>query len=289
MIIGAIESSSGGAISGWMHCRKAVLTGEVVLAFLDGVCVGSGEIGAFRQDLRSAGLDDGRLGFSFPITVSNPDDASRVVVALSDCEAFLLPPGARVIDPAAPASPDAFLCGNLPDPERLAWFVATAGVDPADCDMVRTLADFGVANEKTDLAGAEDRLRRLFEIAAFGPVGLGHVDLESGVNIPTFLSDYAPAQGSGLFALIGERRTTVSVQETPRSRPGTRLDTAVVGGLEYMFGPNMALVLRRWTPFAANRVLGGRVRCYFPLPLDAGPVQSAPAPVESAPRRLTVS
>lgn len=287
MIIGAIESSSGGTISGWIHCRTAVLTGEVVLAFLDGVCVGSGEVGDFRMDLRNAGLDDGRLGFSFPISVANPDDASRVVVSLSGCEAFLLPTGARVINSDASASPDAYICGSLPDPARLNWIGATAGVDPADCDVVRTLIDFGVANEKTDWAGAEDRLRQLFELAAFGPVRLGHVDLESDVSIPTFLADHAPALRSGLFALIGERRTTVSVQETPFAQPGTRPDSPVVGGLEYMFGPNMALVLRRWTPFAANRILAGRVRCYFPLPPDDDLIRTAPA--ETTLRRRTAS
>ncbi|QYZ70046.1 hypothetical protein [Neotabrizicola shimadae] len=264
MIIGAIESASDGVITGWMHCRSSILTGQTVLAYLDGVCVGSGEIGTFRQDLCDAGLADGKLGFSFPISLPQQNDARRVVVSLQNCEAFLLQPGARVVDSSAPAQPDTYVCGRLPGSDRLRWMRNVAAFEAKDYELMRTLIEFGAANEVIDSEQPEDRLRKVFELAALGPVGIGHVDIPAEANLATYMSDHRPAGHSGLFALVGDRRTTVSVQETPEAMPGTRADAPVVGGIEYMFGPNMALILRRWTPFSATRLNAGKVRCYFP-------------------------
>ncbi len=96
MIRGAIEWAGAGSIRGWIFSPEAGLRGRTLLAFLDGQCVGAGEIGLFREDIRDAGLGDGYSGFEFDIVLDDPADAPRVVVALDWCDAVLMQRNARV-------------------------------------------------------------------------------------------------------------------------------------------------------------------------------------------------
>jgi hypothetical protein len=105
MIRGTIETVSGSMIRGWIFSPEVSLRGRSVLAFLDGQCVGAGEVNVFREDIRDAGLGDGHAGFEFEISLEREADAPRVVVALDWCDAVLMQKAARVA--AGPKRPPA--------------------------------------------------------------------------------------------------------------------------------------------------------------------------------------
>ncbi|ESQ88888.1 hypothetical protein ABAC460_13995 [Asticcacaulis sp. AC460] len=100
MIRGAIDSVHPDKIGGWIYSEIGSLRGKKVLAFVGGLCVGSGEIGLFRQDLADAGLDEGYVGFNFDITLPSRDKLSSVVVSLENSDLFLKQADAVVGAPA---------------------------------------------------------------------------------------------------------------------------------------------------------------------------------------------
>lgn len=266
MIIGAIEICAQNEIGGWLHCHNANLKGETVLAYLDDACVGSGEIGLFRQDLADAGLGDGHLGFLFGITLPSPADASRVVVTLSNCEAVILQRGATVVNAAANTEPSSFICGALPDVARLEWLQARGMMPETEADLTQALAAYGAASDQIDPEDPAVRLQAVFEAIHLGPVGVDYVDLASDQDIPTVLAAFEPALKAGLFALVSERRVTFLVQETDSTQSFRKMNDDVIGGVEYLSDRRSALFIRRWTPFILNRTFSTEtVRCYFPV------------------------
>lgn len=277
MIIGAIEICAQNEIGGWLHCHNANLKGETVLAYLDDACVGSGEIGLFRQDLADAGLGDGHLGFLFGITLPSPADASRVVVTLSNCEAVILQRGATVVNTAANTEPSSFICGALPDAARLEWLQARGMMPETEADLTQALAAYGAASDQIDPEDPAVRLQAVFEAIHLGPVGVDYVDLASDQDIPTALAALEPALKAGLFALVSERRVTFLVQETDNTQSFRKMNDDVIGGVEYLSDRRSALFIRRWTPFILNRTFSTEtVRCYFPV---LGPAQGALPPL----------
>jgi hypothetical protein len=108
MIRGNIEAVGEGVIRGWIFSPEVSLRGRTLLAFLDGHCIGAGEINVFRDDIRDAGLGDGYAGFEFEIGLDDEADAPRVVVALDWCDAVLMQKQARVAPaPRWPAAAEA--------------------------------------------------------------------------------------------------------------------------------------------------------------------------------------
>ncbi len=100
MIRGAIEGVTEDAIFGWIYSPEVNLRGRTLLAFLDGECIGAGEVEFFREDIRDAGLGDGYAGFHFDLTYENPSDAPRIVVTFDWCDAVLMQKGSRVAAPS---------------------------------------------------------------------------------------------------------------------------------------------------------------------------------------------
>jgi hypothetical protein len=100
MIRGAIDSIHPDKIGGWIYSEIGSLRGKKVLAFVGGQCVGSGEVGLFRQDLADAGLDGGYVGFSFDISLPSRDRLPSVIVSLENSDLFLKQPDAVVGAPA---------------------------------------------------------------------------------------------------------------------------------------------------------------------------------------------
>ncbi|MBD0272370.1 MAG: hypothetical protein ICV73_10620 [Acetobacteraceae bacterium] len=111
MIRGAIEWAGEGVIRGWIFSPEVGLRGRTLLAFLDGQCVGAGEISVFREDIRDAGLGDGFAGFEFGISLEDEADAPRVVVALDWCDAVLMQKAARVATAPPWPAPDEAVAG----------------------------------------------------------------------------------------------------------------------------------------------------------------------------------
>ena len=96
MLRGAIDMVQSDQIGGWIYPELGTVVDQTVLAFMDNNCVGSGRIGFVREDLKAAGLGDGRLGFNFPISVGGESDLSRIVVKLEGSDLALLQSRARV-------------------------------------------------------------------------------------------------------------------------------------------------------------------------------------------------
>ncbi|EGF93576.1 hypothetical protein ABI_20160 [Asticcacaulis biprosthecium C19] len=104
MIRGAIDSVHPDKIGGWIYSEIGSLRGKRVLAFVGSQCVGSGEVGLFRQDLADAGLDEGYVGFNFDISLPHRDKLLSVVVSLENSDLFLKQGAAEVGAPAAVAT-----------------------------------------------------------------------------------------------------------------------------------------------------------------------------------------
>ena len=82
MLRGAIDYITETEIGGWVYSELGPVKRRLVLAYCDGKCIGAGPIEKFRQDLLDAGLDDGVLGFRFPISKIDSEQLRRVNVKL---------------------------------------------------------------------------------------------------------------------------------------------------------------------------------------------------------------
>src|SRR5713101_4760963 len=82
MLRGAIDYATPSRLGGWVFSEAVSLRDHTVLAYLGEVCIGTGQIDKFRQDLADAGLSDGFLGFNFAIALDRPADLARVVIRL---------------------------------------------------------------------------------------------------------------------------------------------------------------------------------------------------------------
>jgi hypothetical protein len=146
MIRGAIENVSRNRVYGWVWSPAAPVAGRRVLAFLDEACIGAGEVGDFRPDLKDAGLGDGMAGFNFDLTYPNPADAPRVVVRLEGSDAVLIQRRSRVMPPGAVASGSApGRQGRQPQSlSSLQWMRARGWLSQSDFDFLRFFRQIGV-------------------------------------------------------------------------------------------------------------------------------------------------
>lgn len=96
---GAIDSIHPQKIGGWIYCDVKNVRGTEVQAFVNSNCVGAGRVDIFRQDLSDAGLGDGYLGFSFPVSLRETADCGRITVKISESDFLLLPAQAEIQAP----------------------------------------------------------------------------------------------------------------------------------------------------------------------------------------------
>ncbi|KAB0679030.1 hypothetical protein [Aureimonas leprariae] len=142
MIRGSIEFASSEIIEGWIFTEDGRVRDRTVLAFQNETCVGAGKVGAFRADLADAGMGDGYLGFSFPISVPAPAVGS-IVVKLEGSDAILLQRDAAVVHGAAVVRG----LGRAEVRQRLAalkWALKHGRIAQSDFDYLRILCSFGV-------------------------------------------------------------------------------------------------------------------------------------------------
>ncbi|WP_168990413.1 hypothetical protein [Aureimonas flava] len=141
MIRGSIEFASTDLIQGWIYTSDGRVRDYTLLAFQGDQCVGAGKVAAFRGDLAEAGIGDGHLGFSFPISVA-AERVGSVVLRLEGGDAVILQSGATV---AGAARARAGLSREEVR-ERLAslkWALKHGRVSQSDFDFLRILWSFG--------------------------------------------------------------------------------------------------------------------------------------------------
>jgi hypothetical protein len=165
MFRGAIEAINVDSISGWVYSDDANLTGRTLLAFVGDACVGAGKVDVFRQDLKDAGLGDGRFGFSFGITVDDSTTAPLVVKFESSDAILLAPDGDIVIrggDRTALVEPAEFRLRMA----QLSWLAERGVVKPIEFILLRDLLSYGYCS--SDVPAGEGGIADSEIGAAFG-------------------------------------------------------------------------------------------------------------------------
>ncbi|EGF93575.1 hypothetical protein ABI_20150 [Asticcacaulis biprosthecium C19] len=171
MIRGAIDNVHPDKIGGWIFSEQGSLKGKRVLAFVDGQCVGAGDVGLYRQDLADAGMDEGFVGFNFDISLPSRDALPSVIVSLENSDLFLKQSNSIVVDAvasyAAPSPGDLPAAGH--SPASIEWMQSTGWLSKADADFLKYLASVGfftrsLRKGKTEVIPAEAEAERLFSI-----------------------------------------------------------------------------------------------------------------------------
>lgn len=143
MIRGNIEVVTPELIQGWIYTEDGNIRNRVLLAFQNNTCVGSGRVEVFRPDLADAGLGDGHLGFSFPISVA-PEATGSVVLKLEGSDAALLQPTAVISTGDAPVATTLDRAGLRGRLASLKWALKNGRISQADFDYLRILWSFGI-------------------------------------------------------------------------------------------------------------------------------------------------
>jgi hypothetical protein len=277
MIRGAIENVTRNRVYGWIWSPDAVLAGRTVLAFLDDVCIGAGKIEEVRQDLKDAGLGDGRAGFNFDLTYPNPVDAPRVVVKLEGSDALLMQRRSRVMPPGAGATP-ARPVRQPPTLSSLQWMRARGWLSQSDYDFLRFFRQLGVyerslvvpqerpERSEPQLSDPSETAKNLLMLHRMEEGEVRREALAAPRDWRRMAETQEAASGPGvMLALWSRNRAKLPVVE------GSHLQGSLVApdaeppsGVDYAIGPDRLLFLdgRCVLGPAANFPLGG-VEVFF--------------------------
>jgi hypothetical protein len=237
-----------------MWSADATVRGRTVLAFLDNICIGSGKIDGFRQDLKDAGLGDGYAGFNFNLTYPNPADAPRVVVKIDGSDAVLVQHRARL------ASGSASRTGGQISMSSLEWMRGRGWLSQSDFDFMRFSRQFGVYERSLvipkEAGAAGDRgLPQMLDAAetAESMLGLTRFDeavckRETVAKVADWrrLCDQQEALGSpgAMLCLWSSGRARLPVLEGSHLNPPAADDkTPRPLGTDYSVGPDRLLFL----------------------------------------------
>lgn len=176
MFRGAIEAINENSVSGWVFSDDANVTGRILLAFVGDACVGSGKVGVFRQDLKDAGLGDGRFGFSFGITVED-SKSKPVVIRFEGTDAMLLASDGDIVMRGE--------ISNKVEPAELRlrmaqlnWLAERGVVKPTDFIVLRDLLNYG--HSRREVIAGEAGISEAEVEAAF--CGVLSVSVQSDVE-----------------------------------------------------------------------------------------------------------
>lgn len=139
MLRGAVDFSDGWRVGGWLYSPEVAVRDRLVLAFVDGDCVGSGTIDRFRQDLADVGLGDGHCGFDFPVRLVRAGDRERVCIKLDLSDFALLQKGARIVGGAARA-----IERTAASADSIGWMRKRGWIGQAEAAFLADLATCGV-------------------------------------------------------------------------------------------------------------------------------------------------
>jgi hypothetical protein len=226
MLRGAIDYATPSRLGGWVFCEAVSLRDQTVLAYLGDVCVGTGQIDKFRQDLADVGLSDGFLGFNFAIALDRPADLARVVIRLDGSDAVILQPQGRVA--AAAALEDPLVTPTLPPTHRLAsvkWMREHGWLDQSEYDFLNCIQQFGVYDRMLhhprrdggDPALATDAVtaaRELLELYYMDAIELQRETLPSITDLVAFLNrGDRMNRPDPVVALAASERSRIAVVE----------------------------------------------------------------------------
>lgn len=207
MLQGHIDEIADGKISGWVYSRLQPVAGEQVLAYCGEQCIGAGEVGLFRADLRDAGLDDGRLGFQIRFDQEILKTGLPVHVRFNSSDFSLHPRSFWTRGAARPA--DKLGLYSQAEVTRLDWMAAQGWLSQDQYTMAKALNRMGVYQRtisRTELAGAplETHARRIFAECLSLLFKLPAESTAGGVRMETF-PEGAPfdATGRGAYELVG--------------------------------------------------------------------------------------
>jgi hypothetical protein len=263
MLRGALESVSSGVVSGWIYSPVGTVRDGLMLAFLDTTCVGAGRVEIFRQDLADAGLGDGYLGFSFPVTLTSGTDAQRLVVRLDGSDTVLLHRDSRVGQGGAAPRPAAAAAtaGNYPIP-TLQWMRARGWLDQAEYDFLRYFRQLGVYDraltgrvergEEAETLTADPALlaHDMLSLLAMGEVEIGDRQVTSAEEIRELHS--AGIARDAVVALWSPHRGRLDVVEGSHQRAEAAPAAAAV---DYPLGPERLLFLDTRLAFGERSAL----------------------------------
>ncbi len=255
MIRGAIEVAQRNRVTGWIHAQSESLRGKVVLAFVAGRCVGSGEVDGFRQDLLDAGLGDGYCGFDFPIRLVDGEQVGSLVVRLQFSDTALLQSTSQVLGPRR-----AGFDGDSPElgamhPGRVAWMLQHGMLGQIEYDFLNALLTVGAYTRTLRVAkpGAGDQAgqriapeqaaRELLSLVMLAETPVARTSIANLADALTFARAAGP-----VLALWSQGRGRIAVEERSHLdlEPAERLPSAEAPASQtYEYGPDRLLLLHR--------------------------------------------
>jgi hypothetical protein len=265
MLRGAIDYATSSRLGGWVFSEVINLRDHTVLAYLDDLCIGTGQIDKFRQDLADAGLGDGFLGFNFAIAIDRPEDLERVVIRLDGSDAVILQPSSRITGAADPSTT------AIPLPtHRLAtvkWMREHGWLDQSEYDFLHCLQQFGVydrmlhqprrsgAHLSPPTTDASAIARELLELYYMEAAELQRETFPSITDLVRFLDrgDWM-AWPEPVVALTAAERSRIAVVEgSHRNRPlrQASADREREAPIEYMLSPDRLLFVNARCQFKA--------------------------------------
>ena len=254
MLKGAIDHISVSNIGGWLFTSLGNLDDSVVLAFSGEECVGSGKIEVFRPDLLAAGMGDGRHGFSFPISVKDEEEASRVYVKLEGSDAVILQ-----ADQTAPASRrDLFRSARYSaeslewmrlrgwfTPEELLFLKGMTRIGCVEYSLVPRATYAGATPESRDPSSVADELLSLVSMSGNSRQTFS-VIVENAADLAAEVAKHVVDPYS-VVAIHPERPIVVKVVEGSHTE-ATDIDS-LEGAISYNAGPDLLLFLDLNTSF----------------------------------------
>jgi hypothetical protein len=262
MLKGAIDYVSANSIGGWLFTSFGDLDDTVVLAFSGATCVGSGKIDVFRPDLLDAGMGDGRLGFSFPISVKDESEASRVYVKLEGSDAVILQP--EKITPTR--RKDLFQTPRY-SAETLEWMRLRGWFAPDELLFLKGMARMGCMEysfiPRSPNSGASQELRDHASVAKelLSLISMSENAYQS-LSVIAANSDDLVSQVAALVidpysivALHSERPIAVQVVEGSHTEESETL--SLDGAISYHGGSGQLLFLDLTTRFELPNLAGG--------------------------------
>ena len=276
MIKGAIEEVTPHRVSGWIYSKQTPLRDALIMAFSDGVCIGTGRVDRFRQDLADAGLGDGYLGYSFSIGLPDGADLASVVVRLDGAEAVLLQRTSRVGRPQTSNQSKELSVDDML--RRIRWLRRRNIIAGAEYDFLRGLARFGVYEVPIDLNPAvpqqspEDAAaalgKKLLELTVLNEVTLKVARVSEVDNmLQAIRSGADPASGTSHVILWSPVSTRVGVVEGGHLSGSGGSDVA--GAVDYHLDPSNILVLHSGCAVVPRP--GGVYRSLLVMSGGAGP------------------
>lgn len=256
MIRGAIENVTRNRIYGWIWSPDASTAGRTVLAFLDDTCIGSGRIEDFRQDLKDAGLGDGKAGFNFNLTYPNPTDAPRVIVKLEGSDAVLVQKRSKIMPPGAALTRTAAHNRGGPSPASLNWMRARGWISQSDYDYMRFFRQLGVYDrsliippeqpgQAAAMHDATEMARHMLQLHRLEDVEVKRDLVVSPRDYRTLAEKQELALGPGaVLALWAKARGRVPLVEGSHTQEAlVSPDADAAAAVDYAIGPDRLLML----------------------------------------------